>query len=307
MNKIELLKNRAAMLAKARSFFAERNVIEVDTPHLSNEVIVDSYIDLIPATFRASETYYLNSSPESSMKQLLASGMGDIYQLGHVFRDGELGSKHHPEFTLCEWYRIGYSYHQMIEETLAFIQNIVGIYPVRKISYRQAFLEFAQLDPFRCSLDELRLTLLNHGFEPLETEDLDELTQQILVMIIEPQFMIPEYIVLTHFPPSMASLAKVIQHEGFPVAERFEIYFKGLELANGFNELSDSSEQLARFEWENQKRALAKKAPLPIAHSFIHSLKTLPLCCGVAVGFDRLLMLKYNASSISEVLSFSFD
>lgn len=295
------------MLSLARSFFAEKGVIEVDTPHLSNGVIVDSYIDLIPALFRGKETCYLNSSPEMYMKQLLASGMCDIYQLGHVFRDGEWGRKHNPEFTMCEWYRIGFTYQEMIRETLEFIQMIIGYHPVRQVSYRDAFLIYASIDPYNCTLDELRELLMQKGFEPLQTDIIDELAQQVLVDIVEPHFNIPEYIVLTHFPPSMASLAKIIDCDGYPVAERFEIYFKGLELANGFNELSDPTEQLDRFKFENQKRVEANKPELPISMPFIQSLANLPPCAGVAVGFDRLLMLKYHTDSIAEVLPFDWN
>ena len=190
----------------------------MDTPHLAKGVIVDSYIDLIPALFRGQTTCYLNSSPESYMKRLLSLGMGDIYQLGHVFRDGELGRKHNPEFTMCEWYRIGFTYDEMIQETLEFISTILGSYPSRKISYRQAFLDYAQIDPNNCTLSEARNCLIQKGFDPLATDEIDELTQQILVDIVEPHFEIPEYIVLTHFPPSMASLAKVTELEGYPVA-----------------------------------------------------------------------------------------
>lgn len=307
-SKVGLLRERAALLKKARTFFEQRNICEVDTPHLARSVVVDSCIDLIPALYAGKETLYLNSSPESYMKQLLAQGMGDIYQLGHVFRDGERGQKHNPEFTLCEWYRLGYSYDQMIGETLDFIQTIVGTYPVHKISYRQSFLTHAGIDPYACSLEQLRLCLQRHGIEPLATIDRDELTQQILCDLIEPHFALPEYTVLTHFPPSMASLSRLTQHEGYPVAERFEIYFQGLELANGFNELSDAEEQLERFEAENQKRVEAAKAPLPIATDFIQALKHLPPCCGVAVGFDRLLMLTFDCASLAEVLSMdAFD
>lgn len=307
LNKTEIIKERGRMLSLARSFFAERGVVEVDTPHLANGVIVDSYIDLIPATFRGHQTCYLNSSPEMYMKQLLSSGMGDIYQLGHVFRDGELGRKHNPEFMMCEWYRIGFTYDQIIDETLEFIQAIVGSYPVKRISYRDSFLIYTQVDPYTATPDELRAVLQKHGFEPMQTDSADELAQQILADIIEPYFNIPEYIVLTHFPPSMASLAKVVEHEGHPVAERFEIYFRGLELCNGFNELSDPSEQLDRFKYENQKRLQANKPELPISIPFIHSLANLPPCAGVAVGFDRLLMLKFGAASISDVLPFTWS
>ena len=307
LSRIDILRDRAKALAQARAFFEMRGILEVDTPHLATSVIVDSYIDLMPVAFLGEKTCYLNSSPEMYMKQLLSEGMGDIYQLGHVFRDGELGRKHQPEFTMCEWYRIGFTYEDMIQESVDFIQTLLGIYPIRKMPYRQAFLEYANLDPCNWSLDELRLALLSHGFEPLQTEEIDELAHQIMAEIIEPHFKVPEYIVLTHFPPSMASLAKVTIHEGCPAAERFEIYFQGLELANGFNELSDSSEQFGRFQSENQKRLAANKPELPIALDFIDSLKRLPPCCGVAVGFDRVLMLKAQARSLLEVLPFAFQ
>jgi lysyl-tRNA synthetase class 2 len=307
-NKIEILIERAYMLAHARTFFAARNILEVDTPHLSSSVIVDSCIDLIPATYRSTSPCYLNSSPECFMKQLLSSGMPNIYQLAHVFRDGEHGRKHNPEFTMCEWYRLNFSYSEMIQETLDFIQHIVGIYPVHHISYRQAFLTHAKLDPFNTTLEALKSCLEAHNLDPLKTDNKDELIWQILADIVEPQFNIPAYTVITHFPPSQASLARlVLDEDSHPVAERFEIYFKSIELANGFCELSDSQEQLARFEDENHKRSLSNKPPLPISHTFIDSLQTLPPCSGVAVGFDRLLMLKFNVNTIAEVLPFPWE
>lgn len=305
-SRIDRLKLRANELERARSFFKARGVIEVDTPHLSSSVIVDSYIDLIPALFRGTHTCYLNSSPEMYMKQLLAEGMGDIYQLGHVFRDGELGQRHNPEFTMCEWYRIGFSYDQMIEETVSFIKHIIGDYPVKKISYREAFLNTLNLDPFNCTFDQLVKVLVDHDIDPMKTDDQDELISQVLVELVEPHFKIPSYTVLTHFPTTMASLARIVNHEGYPVAERFEIYFHGLELANGFCELTESGEQLSRFEFENKKRGESNKPPLPISLEFIDCLNKMPACSGVAVGFDRLLMLKFKANSISEVLPFPF-
>jgi len=215
------------------------------------------------------------------MKKLLAAGSGDIYYLGHVFRKGEHGRCHNPEFTMIEWYRIGMSYDAFIEETCALIMRILEQeLPIKRVTYREAFQTYAGFDPF---------------VDPIPGDpswDRDTRLDLILCEKIEPHF--EDLTVLYEYPASQAALART---DGL-VAERFEIYYKSVELANGYHELTDSQEQRRRFEIEN----LTRKIPYPLDDSLLAALDQLPDCCGVSVGFDRLMLLRRNSGYLSEVL-----
>lgn len=304
------LKDRAQMLQRSRAFFAERGVLEVDCPILSHGASVDVHIDLIPAQYGENETVYLHSSPEFGMKRLLAEGIGDIYQLSHVFRNEECGPKHNPEFLLAEWYRQGISLSQMIEETADFIRLFLGPLPLRSISYRCLFVQELGVDPFLASCQELFSCLLDHHipvYPEILSEGKDALCNLLLGTCLEPLLGKEELTVLTHYPASQAALAKKIWLDGAEVAERFEIYFSGTELANGYHELTDPIEQRHRFIAANAERERLGKPRLPLDEFFLTALaKGLPDCCGVAVGVDRLLMLRHKMSSLEEVLSFSW-
>ena len=214
------------MFAKARAFFAERNVLEVDTPILGNAAPVDLHIEIIAA----STDRYLHSSPEYGMKRLLAEGIGDIYQLGHVFRQGEVGRLHNPEFTMAEWYRHKFTFEELLEETLDFIRLFLGPLPSRILTYKQALHLYAKDAPL-----------------PAEAEDWDADTKSSYLMgfVVEPQIGNDELTVIIHFPASQAALARTTLVDGELVAERFEIYCRGTELANGYHELTDAAEQAA--------------------------------------------------------------
>lgn len=302
---LHILRDRALMFAKTREFFAARKVLEVDCPILSLGASVDAHIDLFRAQGRASPVYYLHSSPEYGMKQLLAQGIGDIYQLSHVFRDGETSAKHNPEFTMVEWYRTGIPFPHMIEETLALIREFLGPLPSRTLSYREAFKHYAQID--YAALDEAALMhyLAERSIEPyasLMEEGKDALLNTILGLLIEPCLGQDELTVLQYYPASQAMLAQTQEREGEKVAERFEIYFKGIELANGYHELGNPAEQRMRLIESNAQRKQLGKETLPIDEDFIAALERgLPDCCGVAVGFDRLMMLRHEALDIAEV------
>ncbi len=299
----DLIEMRASMLMEARRFFSERKILEVDTSLLQKTACVDAHIDLFSCTMHG-KPWYLHSSPEYAMKKMLAKGAGDIYQLSHVFRKEELGTLHRPEFMMAEWYRIDESFDIMIEETLAFITLIAGERQVRHLTYQEAFLEFLSIDPFAASEEELLAVLpkeMHH--EELLSEGRDGILNLLLATQIEPLLGIDEYTTLSYYPKSQAALSKVTEINGIAVAERFEVYANGVELANGYHELTDSKEQKIRLEEANQKRIEMDKCPLPIDKEFISALEHgLPDCCGVAVGFDRLLMLRMNSNSISEVL-----
>lgn len=310
-NKIERLQDRAGMLKKARAFFDERSILEVDCPLLTEQASVDVHIDLIPSLYRGGETRYLHSSPEYGMKRLLADGIGDIFQLAHVFRDGEWGKKHNPEFMMAEWYRIGIDLEDMIQETVDFIRLFLGPLPYSIISYRDLFKEYLKFDYFTASEKDLLSYIEQEqipSYSNAGDEGKDALLNLILGNKIEPLLGHNEVCVLAYYPASQAALAKKRWHGPEQVAERFEIYYKGTELANGYHELTDALEQRQRFMEANEMRRELGKNPLPIDEKFLAALKKgLPDSCGVAVGFDRLMMLRQNQQNIADVISWGWE
>lgn len=273
------------MLAQARQFFATQNVLEVDCGALVKHAPIDSNIDVISASVSDTQQGFLHTSPEYAMKRLLVGGSGDIYYLGHVYRKGEMGRLHHPEFTMAEWYRIGFSFEEMIKETCDFICLFLGQLPIRILSYKKAFEEYAKHTEHQphWSASENRHYILSHQ--------------------IEPQLGNGELTVLIDYPPNEAALACTIEKQGELVAERFEIYHKGVELANGYHESSNAQELKKRFMLENDARAKRGQETYLLDEEFLSAMKKgLPDCCGVSVGFDRAFMLSQNASRLSEVV-----
>lgn len=311
LTKIDILKDRSAMLDKARGFFKERQVMEVDCALISSSASVDLHIDLIPSLDAQGQWRYLHSSPEYGMKRLLSEGVGDIYQLSHVFRQGEYGHKHNPEFMMAEWYRVGFTFQQMIEETLDFIRLFFGPLPSRILSYREIFQQYAGFDYVHATRESLLAYLEERHVAPYEgilEEGKDALLNQILGTFIEPYLGQDELCALAYYPSTQAALSKTFQKGDECVAERFEIYYKGVELCNGYHELTDHREQLRRFEEANEGRLQLKKETLPIDYNFLEALeKGLPDCCGVAVGFDRLMMLRHQTPCISDVIPFDWE
>lgn len=298
------------MLARARHFFSERHILEVDCPLITKEASVDAHIDLIPIIDEKGEHRYLHSSPEYGMKRLLSAGIGDIYQLAHVFRQGEKSKKHNPEFMMAEWYRLDIPFETMIQETVDFIKLFLGNLPHRTISYREAFQQYCQIDYLSASNEDLINYLHKKELIPydgIENEGKDAILNIILGSFIEPQLGNNELTVLAYYPSSQAALAKTRHIKEEQVAERFEIYHQGLELCNGYHELTDAQEQRKRLIASNEHRLQLGKTPLPIDEKFLKALeKGLPDSCGVAVGFDRLMMLRHNAP-IDHVIPFSWD
>ena len=297
------------MLQQARDFFAIREVLEVDCPIISQKASIDAHIDLIPCKVFNKQAW-LHSSPEYGMKRLLAEEIGDIYQLSHVFRDFECGIKHNPEFMMAEWYRVGFTFNQMIEETCAFIKLFVGNCPVDIICYQEAFLKYTGLDPFASSFEDLAQYITRQGCDSLEshTSSKDDLLTFILATFIEPKLGSDVLSVLAYFPPSQAALSQVCTYNGHKTAERFEVFYQGLELANGYHELQDPQEQRKRLLEANAMRKALGKDMLVIDENFLEALeKGLPDCCGVAVGFDRLMMLHMQTNNISDVLPFDWS
>lgn len=305
-NKVEILRDRASMMERSRNFFKERGVLEVDCPLLTSKASIDLHIDLIPALYAKEETRYLHSSPEYGMKRLLVEGIGDCYQLAHVFRDGEYGHKHNPEFMMAEWYRLGASFEPFILETLEFIRLFLGNLPLEIFSYKEVFEKYLEIDPLNASEEELKEIIEKYQiptYASLYEEGKDSLLNLLLASLIEPLLGKDVLTVIKDYPSSQAALAKA---KG-PVASRFEVYYQGVELANGYDELADPKEQRLRFEEANEERIQFGKLPLPIDEAFLSALeKGLPSCCGVAVGFDRLMMLRHKAAALKEVIPFDW-
>lgn len=307
--KLAILRDRAAMLSKVRAYFQKGGVLEVDTPILSPRASVDAHIDLISAYPSDGQRRFLHSSPEYGMKRLLAAGSGDIYQMSHVFRDSEQGHLHNPEFTMIEWYRVGLPFSGMIEETLKVIRLFLGELPATTLSYRDAFLQFTGLDYSAASLEELRDFLYERGLNSFSSFDTrDSLLNYILGVCIEPHLGRDGLTVLAYYPSSQAALARTCWHKEELVSERFEVYCKGIELANGYHELADAQEQRLRLLEANELREAQGKEALPLDEHFLEALELgLPDCCGVAVGFDRLMMLRHGLEQIGAVMPFGWS
>lgn len=310
-SRLDRLRDRGLMLAEARSFFASRGILEVDVPACTSNACIDENIDLMTVHTSLGKSRYLQSSPEYGMKRLLSEGIGDIYQIGHVFRDGEVGSRHNPEFTMAEWYRCGFTYEEMIEETFSFIELFLHPQPRRIITYRKAMQLYARIDSAVATDQALRDCLRMHNIElssNLSEGSRDDLLNLIMGCIVEPFLGQGELTAVADFPASQCALAEIELSEGFPVAKRFEVYFSGQELANGYKELRDPSEQKERFQKANAARLKKDKTALPLDPFFLNALENgLPPCCGVAVGFDRLMMLRHQIPDIQEVIPYSWD
>ncbi|RUR12411.1 elongation factor P--(R)-beta-lysine ligase [Legionella sp. km772] len=304
---LETLRQRAELLTQIRHFFTTRQYLEVDTPVMAHYGVTDPYLSNIKAYFR-NKPYCLQTSPEYHMKRLLAAGSGPIFQLAKVFRDDELGRWHNPEFTLLEWYQLDINHHQLMDEMDLFLQTIAHSQPMLRKTYQEAFIEACDVDPFNTSVLELQKILERHHLAnvlaPQET-DLDQYLFLLMSHVVEP-FLAQEDlpVAVYHFPPSQAALAQVNQG----VAERFEIYYRGIELANGFHELTDVTAQEMRFVQDRLQRQKLGFDPVDSDPWLLQALAHgLPSCSGVALGIERLLALTLNKSSISEVMAFNVE
>ena len=304
---ISSLQQRARILRQIREFFHERHYLEVETPIMARYGITDVYLANIKATFR-NESFCLQTSPEYHMKRLLAAGAGSIFQLARVFRDDELGRWHNPEFTLLEWYQLDIDHHELMIEMDALLQQILGCGPMIKKSYQQAFLEACNVNPMQADIAELKKVLQRFDLGnvlPESEQDRDQYLFLLMSHVVEP-FLAKESVPVAvfDFPVSQAALAQVKQG----VAERFEVYYQGVELANGFHELTDATAQRARF---NQDAEARRERGLPVCAPDEYLIQAmhhgLPACSGVALGIDRLLALALNTKSIAETISFDFS
>lgn len=306
------LRAYAALLKKIRAFFEARDVLEVHTPALSQHTVTDPYIESFTTTYQIGATqrdYFLQTSPEYAMKRLLAADSGPIYQICKAFRNGETGHQHNPEFTMLEWYRPGFTHHELMDEMDALLQTVLACRPAQRITYRDLFLNALNIDPHTISLDLLKQSLTkNHiDFTDADTVDRDSALQLLLTHCIEPTLGLEAPVFLYDFPESQAALSR-IREDDPPVAERFEVYIDGVELANGFHELADPDEQLKRFQQNNAARQARQKPRVEIDSHLIAALQHgLPSCAGVALGMDRLLMCQLNTRQIQDVLAFPWE
>jgi lysyl-tRNA synthetase class 2 len=303
------LRARAKIIATIRHFFAEREVLEVDTPLLCRVTATDPHIQSIAVPLNNGTVGYLQTSPEFPLKRLLASGFGSIYSLGKAFRCDESGRYHNLEFTILEWYRLGFNHHRLMDEMDALLQLVLGTPPAIRVSYRDIFLDKLQLDPFNTSVSELKEAAKKAELHTHEIEnDIDTWLQLLMSHLIEPQLGASQPHFIYNFPASQAALAKIRHDDHHLVGERFEVYYRGIELANGYHELTDATEQRRRFEADNLQRKAMHLSELPIDENLLAALAHgMPECAGVALGVDRLVMLALNAQHINEVLSFPFE
>jgi len=309
---------RAKILQQIRQFFADRNVIEVETPALSQGTVTDVHLEALACRYnfladtsdQKSKQLYLQTSPEFHMKRLLASGYGCIFQIAKAFRHEEAGRYHNPEFTMLEWYRLGFDHFDLMNEMAELLMLVLNCTQPTIKTYQDIFIEHVALDPLIAKRDEL-VTLIsrkNKLSDWLTKEhDSDILLQFIFSEIIEPNIGNHVPCFVYNFPKSQASLAKLCPDDD-RVAQRFECYFQGVELANGFNELTDYKNQLERFQEDNIKRNDICLIEKPIDENFISALSFgLPQCSGVALGVDRLIMLALKAEHIEQVISFPVE
>jgi len=311
---LAMLKTRARLLQRIRAFFQAREVLEVATPILSAAAVTDPYIKSYAVQDpQHAKPRYLHTSPEFAMKRLLAAGSGSIYQLCKVFRQGEVGRQHNPEFTMLEWYRLGFDYQQLMAEVDSLLRELLDGYltlgETQRLTYRDAFVQYVGLDPHTSTIEQLQAKVQQQGIDVtgLNATDKDPWLDLLMTHVVEPALPRDCPVFIYDYPASQAALARIRQ-DNPPVAERFELYIYGMELANGFHELTDAQEQRQRFEADNRARQAAGLDPMPIDARFLAALEAgLPACAGVALGFDRLVMLAAGASSISEVLAFDAD
>ncbi len=308
---LDNLRLRAAILAQIRAFFAARGVLEVETPALAAATVTDLHLASLETRCRAEAegelALYLQTSPEFAMKRLLAAGSGPIYQIARAFRDGEAGRRHNPEFTLLEWYRPGLDHHGLMDEMDALLGEVLGLPPAERLSYGELFAGRLGIDPYQAGAAELESAARAAGVADTLDLERDAWLDLLLSVVLEPGLGRGRPTFLYDFPASQAALARVRPGPP-PVAERFEVYVEGLELANGFHELTDAAEQRRRFERDLERRRERGLPEVPLDERLLAALASgLPPCAGVALGVDRLVMLAAGAGSLSEVLAFPID
>lgn len=311
----ENLRLRAELLRRIREFFHQREFLEVETPILSADTVIDRHLDpfhaytsIVPGVI--SRRMWLQTSPEFGMKRLLTAGAKAIYQISRVFRQGEQGPLHNPEFTMVEWYRVGDGMAEGLQLTSDLAETMLSRGPARRISYREAFLQHVGVDPLLSDAAALAAAVNKHHVEApasLSSDDRDGWLDLLLVERVQPNLGRDRPVLLYDFPASQAALSQ-IRHDDPPVAQRFELYLSGIELANGYQELLDAEELKERNLETNRLRMAEGKPMLPEQSRLLAAMESgMPPAVGVALGFDRLVMLAAGAKTLAEVIAFPFD
>ena len=309
---MDVLRARARLYGAIRGYFGVHQVLEVETPVLSAAATVDPNIDSFATREKPGAERWLQTSPEFAMKRLLAAGSGPIYQIARVFRREEAGRHHNPEFSMLEWYRPGWDHLRLMDEVEALLRSAgVPDGPSwERLTYREAFLRHAALDPFGASLEQLRqacVERLNLSAELAGAGNPDVYLDLLMSALVGPRLGLDTPAFLYDFPASQAALARVRAGDP-PVAERFELFWRGIELANGFHELTDADEQRRRFEQDRARRLEQGREAPPYDARLIAALQAgMPQCAGVALGLDRLLMLLLGLPELADVLAFDAD
>lgn len=302
---LSMLKFRANAYKRVRDFFEMRQVLEVDVPILSDGASVDPFIDSL-TTSVLNETCYLQTSPEFYLKRLLCAGSGDVYSLGKAFRQGEKGHRHQPEFTLLEWYRVGWDELRLMDEVADLIRFFLPEIKTEKISYRELFFQHLSIDPHQSTENELMQIVKSTIDIDIKKGDKNMWLDVLMTHCIEPQ--LPQHLFFVYdYPASQAALAKIDNNaQGQRVARRFEAYLNNVELVNGYFELTDADEQLSRFQQDLLNRKQNDLPQYPYDEKLLDAMKIgLPECAGVALGFDRLLMSVCGVNSIDNVMAFA--
>lgn len=303
---------RAKLYQQIRAFFAQRGVLEVETPILASSATTDVYLSSVKATRTIAgqaQTHYLQTSPEFAMKRLLASGSGAIYQICKVFRDDEHGRKHNSEFTMLEWYRPDFDLADLMQEVQDLLQCCFEKpLHIQQLSYKNAFKAYLNLNPLQADWQTLKHIATQHGLDVDLGEQRLAYMDLLFSHLVEPHLGKEQPLFLTDFPPELASLAKTkIDAEGERVAARFELYIDGLELANAYDELRDTEILRQRFQQDNAERQQQGLAVMPIDEYLLDAIPHMPECAGIALGLDRLLMVILQKSSLADVVSFPAD
>lgn len=312
---LQQLQARANLLQKIRVFFADRNVLEVETPLLCQSTGTDPNLDFFSTQYRSgsqSQTYYLQTSPEFCMKRLLAAGSGSIYQISKAFRNGESGRYHNPEFSLLEWYRIDFDLQQLMDEVAQLLQYLLApLKPeVECISYTEVFRQYTELDPLNFSVQSYIECAKSNNLDDAEVicaENHSMWLDFLFSFLVQPQLGKQSICMVFDYPACQSSLARV-KIEDQRLVERAEIFVNGVELGNGYYELTDPVEQQQRFDFERELRKQKGLCIPDIDKQFLNAIKAgLPDCSGMAIGLDRLMMLTTNSNTIDQVLAFPVD
>lgn len=310
---LKALRLRADLLARVRAFFAAAGVLEVETPVLAAAPVTDVHLASLRTQVAGQGEYFLQTSPEYAMKRLLAAGAPDIFQVARVFRDAERGPQHNPEFTLIEWYRRGYDAEALMLDCerllLELFRGHRTLDAAERVTYQQAVQRYAGVDALSASAEELLAAARRHGiFLPgTAVTDRDVCLDLLMSMVVGPRLGMGRLTFICDYPATQAALARLRPNDP-RVAARFEIYLQGVELANGFHELADAREQQTRFERDLAERARRGLPTVPMDQSLLAALSAgLPDCSGVALGFDRVVMLAAGVSRIEEVIAFPIE